>query len=130
MLDKINEAAIGTFQDEIGLKIVEVDQGWAVGELLVEKRHLSQGNHLHAGMFPALASSTAVAGMIVKYSFQRPFVVVSMSVSFIRAVDEGETVRIEAWARSQGKTSSVWQIDCYNKDRKLLAVITLDFRIL
>jgi len=129
VLDKINERAAGTFQDEVGIKIIEVDQGWAAGELLVEKRHLSQGQHLHAGMFPALASTTAVAGNIFSYPGQH-FVAVSMSTSYIRAVDEGEIVRAEAQARSKGKTASVWQVDCYNKDRKLLAVMTIDFRIL
>ncbi len=129
MLDKINQSALGTFQDDIGIKIVELDPGWAVGELLVEKRHLSQGNHLHVGVFPAVASTTAVAGTIFSYPGQ-PFVAVSMSVSYIRAVNEGETVRAEAQARSQGKTASVWQVDCYNNDRKLVAVTTIDFRIL
>ncbi len=129
MLEKINERAAGTFQDEIGIRIIELDQGWAVGELLVEKRHLSQGNHLHVGMFTALASTTVTVGMIASYPGQ-PKVVVSMSANYIRAVDEGETVRAEAQARSRGKTSSVWQVDLYNKERKLLAVVTIDFRIL
>lgn len=129
MLDKINQAAAGTFQDDIGIKIVELEPGWAVGELLVEKRHLSQGNHLHAGVIPALSTTTVTAGMVASYPGQA-MVAVSMSVNYLRAVNEGETVRAEATARTRGRTSSVWQLDFYNEQRKLLAVVTTEFRLL
>jgi uncharacterized protein (TIGR00369 family) len=129
MLEKINQSAAGTFQDDIGIKIVELEKGWAVGELLVEKRHLSQGNHLHAGVIPAISSTTVTAGMVATYPGQA-MVAVSMSVNYLRAVNEGETVRAEAKARSRGRTAAVWQIDFYNEERKLLAVVTTEFRLL
>ena len=113
MLEKINQTAAGTFQDDIGIKIVELEPGWAVGELLVGKRHLSQGNHLHAGVIPAISSTTVTAGMVASYPGQA-MVAVSMSVNYMRAVNEGETVRSESKARYRNRTSSVLQLDFYN----------------
>jgi acyl-coenzyme A thioesterase PaaI-like protein len=36
----------------------------------------------------------------------------------------------EAKARSRGRTAAVWQIDFYNEERKLLALVTTEFRLL
>lgn len=128
MLDTFNQVIAGTYQELNGIRYTELDYGRAVGEFTIDSCHLNPNGYLHGAALVALADSVAMAGLIYSYDFT-PATTTSLSISFIRSAQKG-IVRAEARILSQGKTASAWQVECFDYENNLLAVVQVNFCIL
>lgn len=128
MLDAFNKILEGSYQELNGIKYTKLDYGLAVGEMEIKGHHLNPNGTIHGGVLVTLADSVAMAGMIYTYEMN-PATTTSLSISYLRTAKKGK-VQAEAKILSKGKYVSAWQVECWDQEKNLLAVLQVSFCLL
>lgn len=108
------------FRELLGVKVVEVKEGYAKLTMQVVKDHLNFAGSTHGGAVFALADCAFAEA--VNYGEKRA-VAIQVSINYIKPSAEGDTLIAEATVVSEGKTFSLCNINV-NKEGKPVALFT------
>jgi acyl-CoA thioesterase len=108
------------FRELLGIKVLEVREGYAKMSLKVGKNHTNFVGFTHGGVIFALADCAFAEATNFG---NRKAVAVQVSINFIKPSSEGDTLAAEASLASEGKTFSLYNV-VVNKDDNLVALFT------
>ena len=104
-----------------GMRVAELGDGWARGELLLEERHRNPMGIVHGGVYYTLMDQ--LAGMATAAT-GRGGVTLDANVSYLKSARAGETVRCKLEAVHIGKSVAVYEAKCFGEDGALQATGT------
>ena len=113
-----------TFSREIGLKIIEIKEEYAKGEIIIEDRHRNIHGTVHGGCIFALGDS--VAG-IAAMAAGLPVVTVSGNINYLAPAQESEKLIAKAQKVKIGTKISVYDVEIKDETDKLIATGTYTF---
>src|SRR3972149_2095277 len=107
------------FGELLGIKVLEVKNGYAKLSLRITKDHLNFSGFVHGGVIFALADCAFAEAS----NFDRQAVAVQVNINYIRPSSEGETLTAEASRVSEGKTFSLFKVTV-SKEEKQIALFS------
>jgi uncharacterized protein (TIGR00369 family) len=115
------------FLELLGVRACEVGEGRAAFELTVDGRHLRTLGLLHGGVTASLLDTAmGFAAVTVAPAGQHP-VTIQINVNFVRAILEGERLRVTGEVRHHGRQTAVTVGELRTSDGKLAATATATF---
>jgi acyl-CoA thioesterase len=108
------------FRELLGIKVLEVKEGYAKMSMKVGKEHTNFVGFTHGGVIFALADCAFAEATNFG---DRKAVAVQVSINFIKPTSEGDTLTAEASLASEGKTFLLYDV-AVTKDDKLVALFT------
>jgi acyl-CoA thioesterase len=109
-----------SFRELLGIKILEVKDGYAKMSMTIAKEHTNIHGFTHGGIIFSLADCAFAE--VTNFGGNKA-VAVQVSINFIRPTQAGDTLTAEAIRTSEGKTFSICNITV-NKENKLVALFT------
>ena len=109
-----------SFRELLGIKVLEVREGYAKMSMTVAKEHTNFVGLTHGGVIFALADCAFAEATNFG---DRKAVAVQVSINFVKPTSEGDTLTAEASLASEGKTFSLYDV-AVTKDNKLVALFT------
>lgn len=107
-VEKLNARAGGTLPGWFGMVVVEVREGWLAMELAIKPQFLATNGYLHAASVIALADTSAGYATIAHLpDGASSFTTIELKSNFLGTAIDG-TLRAEARAAHQGRTTQVW----------------------
>lgn len=107
-VEKLNARAGGTLPGWFGMVVVEVREGWLTMELAIKPQFLATNGYLHAASVIALADTSAGYATIAHLpDGASSFTTIELKSNFLGTAIDG-TLRAEARAAHQGRTTQVW----------------------
>jgi len=95
------------FREYLGIKVLEVKDGYAKVSMEIAKEHTNSLGAAHGGAI---------------------FVAVQVSINFLKPAFEGDTLTAEAVRASEGKTLGLYHVTIYNQDKKIAFFSGLAFK--
>jgi acyl-CoA thioesterase len=117
----------GTYIEYNGIRLTEIGDGHARGELEIKPELLNPNRVLHGGVFGTLADTVAIFGCIYVYEVAS-VTTVGLNISYLKSAKSG-TISANARMLSRGKTISHWQVDIMDDNEQLLAVAFVSYSI-
>lgn len=111
---------VDNFRELLGIKVVEVKDGYAKMTMTVSKQHLNFVGVTHGGAIFSLADCAFAEAA---NSGDKVAVAVQVSINFLKPTFEGDILMAEAVKVSEGKTFGLYNITV-RKDEKIVAVFT------
>ncbi|MCP1103612.1 acyl-CoA thioesterase [Aequitasia blattaphilus] len=112
------------FAQDLGIKITDISEGSAKGEMEIQERHFNYVQSVHGGCLFSLADT--IAGSAVA-SFGKRITTVSADMNYFAPMMGTGTLYAEAKVIKGGKTISVSEVNLYDQGRKHLAKGTFTF---
>jgi acyl-CoA thioesterase len=109
-----------SFRELLGIKILEVKDGYAKMSMTIAKEHTNIHGFTHGGIIFSLADCAFAE--VTNFGSNKA-VAVQVSINFIRPTQAGDTLTAEATRASEGKTFSICNISV-SKENKLVALFT------
>jgi acyl-CoA thioesterase len=113
------------FAEALGIKVLEVKDGYAKVSMKVEKNHLNALGFTHGGVIFSLAD----------YAFAQACnfgdnvaVAVQVSINFLKPSVEGEILIAEATRVSEGKTTGLYQVTVRKEDKPIALFTGLAYK--
>ena len=129
--EQLNQIHHNTMSGSLGIKITEVGEDFLRGTMPISDNSVQPFRVMHGGASAALAETlgSIAATMAVDPGKQR-CVGLSLNVSHIRGVPEGQTVTGTARAFHIGRPTQVWDIQVTDERGKLATVARLTMAVL
>ncbi len=108
------------FGESLGIKVLEVKEGFAKLTMRVTKEHLNFASSTHGGAVFALADSAF--GQAVNFGENRA-VAVQVSINYVKPTAEGDILTAEASVVSEGKTFALCNVTVI-RDGNAVALFT------
>jgi len=108
------------FRDLLGVKVLEVKDGYSKMSLKITKEHTNFLGATHGGVVFALADCAFAEA--VNFGDKRA-VAVQVNINFLRPSSEGDILTAEATKVSEGKTFALFNITI-SKENKLVALFS------
>jgi len=108
------------FRELLGIKVVEVKDGYAKMSMTIAKEHTNIHGFTHGGIIFSLADCAFAE--LTNFGSTKA-VAVQVSINFIRPTQAGDTLTAEATRASEGKTFSICNISV-SKENKIVALFT------
>jgi acyl-CoA thioesterase len=108
------------FREFLGIKVLEVKEGYAKMSMKVGKEHTNFVGFTHGGVLFALADCAFAEATNFG---DRKAVAIQVSINFVKPTSEGDTLTAEAAVASEGKTFSLYNV-VVSKENKLVALFT------
>jgi acyl-CoA thioesterase len=108
------------FRELLGIKVLEVKDGYAKLSMQVTKEHTNFVGYTHGGAIFALADCAFAEATNFG---ENKAVAVQVSINFIKPSAEGDMLTAEATLVSEGKTFALYSINVC-KEGKVLALFT------
>jgi acyl-CoA thioesterase len=108
------------FREYLGIKCIEVKDGYAKMSMRVTKEHTNALGFTHGG---AIFSFADCAFAEASNFGDKVAVAVQVSINFLRPTKEGDLLTAEAVKVSEGKTFGLYNINVY-KEEKTVAVFS------
>ncbi len=108
------------FGESLGIKVLEVKEGFAKLTMRVTKEHLNFAGSTHGGAVFALADSAF--GQAVNFGENRA-VAVQVSINYVKPTAEGDILTAEASVVSEGKTFALCNVTVI-RDGNAVALFT------
>ena len=107
-VEKLNARAGGTLPGWFGMNVVDVREGWLTMELAIKPQFRATNGYLHAASVIALADTAAGYATIAHLpDGASSFTTIELKSNFLGTAIDG-TLRAEARAAHQGRTTQVW----------------------
>jgi len=120
-------SAAGTFWEEIGAKVLQIDEVRTVAGLVIDKRHLNHLGIVHGGIHATLLDSVMGIAAMVARPYEK-LVTTNLNVHYLSAVTEGE-LRVSAEVIHQTPNVITTQGKVMTKEGETLALGTGSFRV-
>ncbi len=114
------------FRELLGIKVIEIREGFARMTMQISKKHLNFMGSTHGGAIFALADSAFAEA--VNFG-ENKAVAVQVSINYLKPSVEGDTLTAEASVVSQGKTFSLCSISVTKGDKPIALFTGLAYRI-
>ncbi len=112
------------FCEYIGMEVMEVAEGYALGRVHFEDKHKNFYGGMHGGCSYALADTI---GGIAAITYGKNVTTVSSSMNYLLPVKDTEYVYCEARVLRHGRKLSVFQVSILNDEKKLLVEGTFSY---
>jgi acyl-CoA thioesterase len=113
------------FAEALGIKVLEVKDGYAKVSMKVEKNHINALGFTHGGAIFSLAD----------YAFAQACnfgdnvaVAIQVNINFLKPSTEGDTLTAEAIRASDGKTMGLYHVTVRNQDKTVAFFSGLAFK--
>lgn len=122
LIEKRNKS--GSFGAGIGIRILEIGEGYGYGELSIEKLHINDIGSVHAGVIFTFADLVGWSGTM---AYGNDVTTVNSTINFLKAAINTEKLIGKAKVVKQGKTISVVDVDINNEKGTLIATATFTY---
>ncbi|MGH7360282.1 MAG: PaaI family thioesterase [Candidatus Methylomirabilales bacterium] len=119
----------GTFTEFLGMRLLELGQGYVRGELPVRDSLKQPYGVLHGGAIATFADSLVATGTGRFLGAEQTMTTIEFKVNFMVPVRDG-TVRGEATALHRGRRTMVWEVRITDGEDRLVALMTTAVMIL
>lgn len=106
------------FSKEIGVKILDISDGYAKAEINIERKHINPGNSVHGGYIFTLAD---IVGGSAAWSRGNYVVTISSNITYLNPAIDSKKIIAEAKEVKWGKAILVYDIEVYDEKNRLLA---------
>jgi acyl-CoA thioesterase len=113
------------FREHLGVKILEVKDGYAKLSLKITKDHTNSLGAAHGGVIFALGDCAFAEAS--NYG-DKVAVAVHVSINFLKPAFEGDTITAEAIRVSDGRTLGLYHITISKQDKKIAFFSGLAFK--
>jgi len=100
------------FLKHVGVKLVDVGEGWCESEVIVEPHHLQQGGYIHAGVLSTIADHTAGGAATTLVAKDEFVLTLDFSLNLLRAA-QGGRLRCRADVLKPGSRFTVVESEVY-----------------
>jgi acyl-CoA thioesterase len=112
------------FREHLGVKVLEVKDGYAKVSMKIAKEHTNSLGAAHGGVIFALADCAFAEAS----NFENVAVAVQVSINFLKPAFEGDTLTAEAVRVSEGKTLGLYHVTICGQDKKIAFFSGLAFK--
>ena len=119
----------GTFTEFLGMRLLELRDGYVRGELPVRDTLKQPYGLLHGGAIATFADSLVATGTGRFLAPGQTMTTIEFKVNFMVPVKDG-TVRGEATALHRGRRTMVWEVRITDGDDRLVALMSTAVMIL
>lgn len=113
-----NVVAGNPFSQYVGMEVLEVQEGYALGRIHFEDRHKNFYGGMHGGCSYALADTI---GGIAALTYGYYVTTVNSSINYLLPIQNTEYVYCEAQVVQHGNRISVFDVKVKNDEKQLLA---------
>lgn len=130
-LEKVINWHHDTMAEHIGLVFTEIGDDYLRAEMPISGRTVQPFRNMHGGASATMAETLgSVAAQLTVDDDKQRCVGLSLNISHIRAVPEGQTLTGTARPFHIGRTTQVWDIQMTDPRGKLAAVARLTLAVL
>ena len=106
-----------SFPGDLGIEPLEIEDDFASGRIVVDRRHLHPGGYVHGGVWVAFADTVAAWGTMRHLAPGRDFTTVELKANVFSAAREGDTLDAEGELLHAGRRTQVWEVRIRMGDR-------------
>lgn len=114
------------FRELLGIKVLEVKDGYAKMSLEITKKHTNAVGFTHGGVLFALADCAFAEA--VNFG-DRQAVAVQVNINYLRPTSEGDVLTAEATTVSDGKTLALCSVAINKEDKDVALFSGLAYKI-
>lgn len=130
LVETLNLCAKNTLIENLGIEIIDFENGYITARMPVDSRTLQPGKTLHGGASAAFAETIGGLGGQLYIDPDKQYCVgLDININHIRPATSGY-VYGEGYPVHKGRSTHVWIINIRNEQRKLVAVSRLTLAIL
>lgn len=119
--EDFNALVPGTLMESLGIKCVEVKEGYIVGTMPVDERTVQPMGVIHGGATLAFAETMAGFGSLPLLDDDQIQVGAQVSGNHVASALKGDVLRAEGRIIHRGRSTHVWSVDVYSqKSGKLI----------
>src|SRR5437763_16484958 len=107
----------GSFPGDLGIELIELEDDWVRGRLLVDRRHLHPGGSVHGGVWVAFADTVAAWGTMLRLAPGESFTTSELKVNVFAAATAGDELLAAGEPLHIGRRSQVWEVRVQKDDR-------------
>jgi uncharacterized protein (TIGR00369 family) len=100
------------FLKHVGVKLLDVGEGWCESEIVIEPHHLQQGGYIHAGVQSTMADHTAGGAATTLVAKDEFVLTLEFKLNLLRAA-RGNRLRCRARVLKPGSRFSVVESEVY-----------------
>ncbi len=100
------------FLKHVGVKLLDVGEGWCESEIIVEPHHLQQGGYIHAGVLSTMADHTAGGAATTLVAKDEFVLTLDFTMNLLRAA-QGTRLRCRSEVLKPGSRFSVVESAVY-----------------
>lgn len=100
----------GSFPGELGVELVEIEDDFVRGRLLIDRRHLHPFGYVHGGVWVAFADTVAAWGTLRNLPPGDRFTTVELKINVFAAGVAGDELIAEAEPLHRGRRTQVWEV--------------------
>ena len=131
-LEKAREIfAKANFVTDMGVELVEIDEGYAETCLKVESKHLQQDGYVHAGVQSTIADHTAGVASVTLVGENETILSVEFKINLLRPAI-GEYIICRSNILKQGRTLIIVESEVFSKSEdkeKLVSKATITLAV-
>lgn len=113
--EQFNALTPGTLMASLGIKCIEVAEGYIVGTMPVDERTIQPMGIIHGGATLAFAETMAGFGSLPLLDEDQIQVGAQVSGNHVASALKGDTLRAEGRIIHRGRSTHVWSIDVYSE---------------
>ncbi len=100
------------FLKYVGVKLLDVGEGWCESEVIIEPHHMQQGGYIHAGVQSTMADHTAGGAATTLVAKDEFVLTIDFTLNLLRAA-QGKRLRCRAEVLKPGSKFSVVESQVY-----------------
>lgn len=129
-LQELNERAVGTMADNIGIKFIEIGDDYLVATMPVSNKTIQTEGILHGGANVVLAESLGSVGSFLCLDLTQYICVgLEINANHIRSVSSGIVKGITKPIHI-GRSTHVWEIKIYDEKENLTCVSRITMAVI
>lgn len=121
--DQIRDALKGTMPDQLGIEVLDVQHGRAVGRMRVDRRHLHPGGFAHSASIACLADSAAAWATVAMLEEGQGFSTIEFKSNFFTPGKLGDMLVCESVALHAGRSTIVLESKVTDQDGRLVSAM-------
>jgi 1,4-dihydroxy-2-naphthoyl-CoA hydrolase len=100
----------GSFPGDLGIEPIEIEDGFASGRIVVDKRHLHPGGYVHGGVWTALGDTVAAWATFRNIPPGHNFTTIELKLNVFSAGLPGDEIVAVATPLHAGKSTVVIEV--------------------
>jgi 1,4-dihydroxy-2-naphthoyl-CoA hydrolase len=113
--DDIRSFIPGTFPGDLGIDPLEIEDDYAKGRIVVDRRHLHPGGYVHGGVWTALADTVAAWATFRNIPPGHDFTTIELKLNVFAAGLPGDELIATAQPLHVGRSTAVLQVQVERK---------------
>lgn len=113
--EELNAMIPGTLMESLGIRCIQVSEGYIVGTMPVDERTMQPMGIIHGGANLAFAETMAGFGSLPLLEEDQIQVGAQVSGNHIASALKGDTLRAEGHLLHRGRSTHVWSIEVYSQ---------------